>query len=334
MKIAVYTICKNEEKFVSRWLKSCLDADYILVTDTGSTDKTMDVLKYIKSNYSKFNYNSVNIRPWRFDLPRNFSLMSIPDDIDVCICLDMDEVLVPGWRQLIEQNFVVGHTDRLRYNYIWNWVDGKPGLTYYADKIHARHGFRWKHPVHEVLVKDGRLGPENQLFINSTLIEHHADDTKSRSQYYDLLALAVSEDPNDDRNAHYYARELLANGEYELALKEFIRHTKLPTTLWPSEKAASFRYMGDCYWALGEYGKAIQCFDEAINIVPNEREAYVSMAQAFRFFTDWKSVIWFCEKALEITEKPNTYINSEVAWSTWPQQMLDEAKQMVNNESC
>lgn len=36
-KICVYAICKNEEKFVSRWVESMKEADKIFVLDTGST---------------------------------------------------------------------------------------------------------------------------------------------------------------------------------------------------------------------------------------------------------------------------------------------------------
>ena len=40
-KIAVYAICKNEEKFVERWVNSMKEADEIYVLDTGSTDNTV-----------------------------------------------------------------------------------------------------------------------------------------------------------------------------------------------------------------------------------------------------------------------------------------------------
>ena len=39
-KVYVYAISKNEEKFVSRWVKSMKEADEIYVLDTGSTDNT------------------------------------------------------------------------------------------------------------------------------------------------------------------------------------------------------------------------------------------------------------------------------------------------------
>ena len=40
MRIAVYTIAKNEEAFVQRWFDSAKEADHLLILDTGSTDNT------------------------------------------------------------------------------------------------------------------------------------------------------------------------------------------------------------------------------------------------------------------------------------------------------
>ena len=45
LKICVYAISKNEEKFVDRWYESMKDADEIYVLDTGSTDNTISLLK-------------------------------------------------------------------------------------------------------------------------------------------------------------------------------------------------------------------------------------------------------------------------------------------------
>ena len=45
LKIVVYAITKNEEKFVNRWVDSMSEADEIYVLDTGSTDKTVELLK-------------------------------------------------------------------------------------------------------------------------------------------------------------------------------------------------------------------------------------------------------------------------------------------------
>ena len=32
------------------------------------------------------------VKPWRFDVARNISLSHVPDDVDICVCTDLDEV--------------------------------------------------------------------------------------------------------------------------------------------------------------------------------------------------------------------------------------------------
>src|SRR5688572_30281194 len=112
MKVAVYTIAKNEERFAERWARSCEEADYRVVLDTGSTDKTVERLRSLGVTV-----HSAEIRPWRFDVARNQSLALVPEDAEVCIALDMDEILVPGWREALERAWAPG-TTMLRYPFV------------------------------------------------------------------------------------------------------------------------------------------------------------------------------------------------------------------------
>ena len=64
-KVCVYAICKNEEKFVDRWVDSMSEADSIYVLDTGSTDDTVNKLKAKGVNVLVQEFN-----PWRFDKGR------------------------------------------------------------------------------------------------------------------------------------------------------------------------------------------------------------------------------------------------------------------------
>ena len=93
MKVAVYTIALNEAGHVDRWATSAVDADYRIVADTGSDDGTVDLLRS-----AGVTVHRIAIRPWRFDDARNAALALIPDDVDVCCTMDMDEFLEPGWR--------------------------------------------------------------------------------------------------------------------------------------------------------------------------------------------------------------------------------------------
>ena len=84
MKITIYAICKNEEKFIDRWFNSIKDADYIRVLDTGSTDNTITLLQKLKESYpNKFDYSCQEIKPWRFDTARNMAMQLVPSDSEV-----------------------------------------------------------------------------------------------------------------------------------------------------------------------------------------------------------------------------------------------------------
>ena len=307
-KIAVYTIALNEEQFVERWYESAKEADYLLIADTGSTDGTVETA--IKLG---INVIDISIKPWRFDDARNASLAALPADIDMCVQLDMDEILLPGWRQEIENAIKQGAT-RIRYNYTWNWKDDAqtiPSTVFGGDKIHARHGYRWKHPVHEVIVPYGST-VEKQVWTQLNL-HHHPDNTKSRGQYLPLLKLSTQEDPHDDRNAYYYARELFFYRQYEEAAKEFRRHLSLPRAVWAPERAASMRYLAKI-----EPENREEWLISAIQQAPGRREALVEMAQHLYSIESWSSCLHFAKKALEITEKPMDFLCEDFAWGYLP----------------
>jgi glycosyltransferase involved in cell wall biosynthesis len=309
MKVAVYTIALNEEKFVETWYNSVKDeADYLLIADTGSTDKTVE-----KALALGINVVSICVRPWRFDQARNVSLGLLPADIDYCIPLDMDEIMLPGWKAELEKAFESGAT-RPRYNYTWNWnEDGTPGLTFGGDKIHARHGYRWKHPVHEVLVPD-RM--QEVQYWTQAVMEHHADNTKSRGQYLDLLKTSVEEDPYDDRNAFYYARELYFYNRFDEAKEEFKRHLQLHTARWAPERSASMRFIGKISKEDAELW-----FTMAIKEAPERREAYVDLAQHYYSVGKWEECYDIATQALAITVKPMEYLCEAEAWGHTPHDM-------------
>src|SRR5690606_6741351 len=119
MKIAVYAIAKNEAHFIKRFANSVKQADYIVFADTGSDDNTLEVVKEVQKELPNFVFHQIWVRPWRFDLARNAALALVPPDVDVCISLDVDEVLVEGWREEIERVWKPGHTTQLRYNFDW-----------------------------------------------------------------------------------------------------------------------------------------------------------------------------------------------------------------------
>ena len=306
MKIAVYTIALNEEQFVQRWYDSCKEADYLFIADTGSTDKTVELAKSLGINVT-----TISVKPWRFDDSRNAALALLPDDIDMCISLDMDEYLGEGWREEMEK--APKDATRIRYNYTWNFnPDGTPGLVFGGDKIHARHHYRWKHPVHEVITPDRITEVQYWSQLN---LYHKADDTKSRGQYLPLLKLSVEEDPTDDRNAYYYARELFFHGRYKEANKAFKHHLSLKTAVWKPERAASMRYIAKTE---EDNEQKLIWITNAVKECPGRRESLVELAQYYYDNLDWPNCLTAAKKALAIKERPMEYLCEDFAWGYLP----------------
>ena len=315
-KVCVYAICKNEEKFVERWVSSMSEADYIAVLDTGSDDGTVQKLKDLGVIVEQ-----KIISPWRFDVARNASMELIPSDADICVCTDLDEVFEPGWREKLEKAWTDG-TTRANYRYTWNFNDdGSEGYVFTIEKTHARFGFRWKHPVHEVLEYTGML-PEHKVSVPGMQLNHYADITKSRASYLPLLEVAVSEEPEDDRNMHYLGREYMYYGMWDKSIETLKKHIAMPNALWADERCASMRYIAHCYIQKGDIVEAKNWLYRAIAEAPYLREPYMDMVNLLYAVQDWDGIVYMCKCALGVTDKTESYITEASAWGAEPYDFL------------
>lgn len=234
MKIAVYAIAKDEIVNVGAWQASAADADVVFMADTGSTDGT-----------ERLADAHIAVRPWRFDDARNAALALLPGDIDVCIALDLDERLSPGWRDALERAWGPG-TTKANYPYIWRRLpDGSPDM-FYNHRIHARHGYRWKYPTHEHIYPS-IMCEERVVTIADLVIEQTQDIAKPRPNDLELLAWGEWENPNDTRMLHYYGRELLFRGHHAAAVERLERYLELePARPFPEERAKTVDYLTEC----------------------------------------------------------------------------------------
>ncbi len=312
-KVCVYAISKNESGFAKRWFNSMSEADEIYVLDTGSTDDTVKKLSELGVNVK-----IKAIAPWRFDTARNEALALVPQDTDICVCTDLDEVFHKGWRDCIEKAWDKGAL-RATYRYTWSFnPDGSEGIVFNADKVHSRSGFKWVNPVHEVLSWEGHEQEPISIYAEGVQLDHLADPTKSRSQYLPLLELAVKEDPNNDRNMHYLGREYMFYERFDEAIEALKKHLSLKNSVWPDERCASMRYIAACYTALKNNSEAEKWYLRAIAEAPHLREPYVEYARFAMSISDWNLVVFLTERALKIKNRPTTYITTAESWGALP----------------
>ena len=307
LKICIYAISKNEEQFVRRFCESAKDADLILIADTGSTDNTVAVAQECGATV-----HSIYISPWRFDHARNAALALIPRDIDICISLDLDELMEPGWRERIEAVWEKGKTTRLRYYFDWGC-----DIRFMYDKIHARVGYHWHHPCHEYPRADGRIDEVYAWAGDELLVSHHPDPTKSRGQYLDLLALSVKEDPHCPRNAFYYARELTFYAQWDKAIEELNRYLALPGATWANERCYAMRLLGKCYAEKGDLATSENWYLQAAGEAPQTREPWCELAMLLYRQGRWEECFAMSMRALKIKDRQLVYTCDPAVWGHW-----------------
>ena len=320
MKIVVYAICKNEIKFVDRWMDSMGEADEIVVLDTGSTDGTAARLRARGARVSE-----AIIAPWRFDAARNRSLALVPEDADICVCTDLDEVFHPAWRAALEQAWTP-EAQQARYRYTWSFQpDGREGVVFWYEKIHSRRGWQWIHPVHEILARTDGQSAVRQITVPGIQLDHHPDSSKSRSQYLPLLELSVQETPEDDRSMHYLGREYFFYGRWDNCIATLQRHLSMPTAVWADERAASMRYIAKAYQQKSAPEQARAWFLRAAAQAPHLREPWMDLALMCYRQENWDGVLYFTGAALAITVRPDTYISEADAWGPLPHDLRCQA---------
>lgn len=311
-RICVYAIAKDEEKHVRRFCESAADADLILIADTGSADDTVALARSAGATV-----HSIHISPWRFDAARNAALALVPADIDICISLDLDEVMTPGWRERVERLWVPG-TTRLSYRF-----DCGGGYIINHKKIHARHGYIWKHLCHEYPTPD-RI---EEVVVETDWVAsvHMPDTTKSRGQYLDLLFAAAKENPQEFRASFYYARELFFTARWDHAIAEANRALTLPGATWNKERCYLYRIMARCHARTGNKAEALRHARLAVIEDPHTREAWCELAEQAKGAQSWGECFGAALRALSISDRDVTFTNDPATFGSWPHELAATA---------
>ena len=156
IRLSLCMIVKNEEAVLTRVLASAIQfADEILVADTGSTDRTVEIAR----QYTKHIYHY----PWNDDFAaaRNFICEKVTTEY--WMWLDADDIVpaesITAILKLKETLSKSPQPDVVMLKYIAGFQpDGTPAFTYDRERILRtdRH-FLWKGRVHEAIAPRGRI---------------------------------------------------------------------------------------------------------------------------------------------------------------------------------
>lgn len=306
MKIAVYSIACNEEQFVNRWYESAKEADYVLIADTGSSDSTVSIAESLGIVVYK-----IKVSPWRFDDAKNTALNLLPKDIDIAISMDMDEVLLSGWRNTLEANWEADATI-LNHKYRHNGGDWQ-----WHSKIHARHNCKWVGAVHETL---SWSIPEKAIWSKDIFLDEWQDTTKSRRSYLSLLHKKISEGDEDWRTRYFLANDYQAIGNLDEAI-DWRSESYAKCLDGPVVKSYIAKNVALNYKMQGDLESAKSWLGLAYN-QSKERETLYEISKLYSSTGEHQIALKAALECLEITECRDGFTYSADAWGSGPHDIV------------
>lgn len=309
MKIAIYTIAKNEEKFAENFMQTCKPADLIVVGDGGSTDRTKEIIQDMGGHVI-----DLSINPWRFDMGRNTVMTVLPADIDFGFAMDLDECFqATNWRDILEQSWVVGEHTRLRFRYIHSFkANGDPGTVGMKDFAHERHNYFWQHAVHETLYYRGNA-KENMLTLPELVVEHRQDKDKSRASYVPLLEQECASLTCSPRHIFWLLREYVTLKQWAKVVECADKFLDKDGT-WYVERSHALRYRAKALSYLDKPADALADHFRSVEVAPKEREGWMDMAWYHHARQQWPQAYGAVCQAMTISTRPEHYLANEEAW--------------------
>lgn len=271
MKIVVYTIVKNAEPYIAKYIESARDADLIILGDTGSTDRTVAVAR----KHGAIVYKIKPEEPFHFGNARNALLEKLPKDTDICVSLDADEVLAPNWREALEKEW----SNSIM---LVSWNDN--GILSWIPRIHPRSA-TWVGRIHEFIYLEGPSIKCSVKFI------HHRDTNRDRSFYIDLLQMQIDNGEHVARSLCLLGKEYAVRGYPNKAIDAFEEYFETPTD-YMEERASAANMM---YYLT----KDVKWLYRSIWYCPPQRDAYQRLAVYMAHNDDWTGAYHYASMGIE-----------------------------------
>jgi hypothetical protein len=321
--IGLCMIVKNESHVMRRCLESVLPLiDYVLISDTGSTDGTQDLIRSWLDE--KGIPGEVIDRPWKnFAHNRTEAIDALykVDWVDYGLIIDADEQLIyePGFDAAA---FKASLTDDL-YD-----VTTRFGTNIYLrPQIYSNRlpGFRFKSVLHEYLeVPRGATRAIAKGFHNKPTPDgarSHDKDKFKKDVAALLAALTTEKDPFLlSRYRFYLAQSYRDSGQPAEALDAYLQRANMG--YWIEEVFVSVYQAGLLMERLGRpFDETLEMFMRAHNALPSRAEALNAAARMCRKAQRYELAYHFAKRGLECTPSPSAlFLDS----TTYDYGLLDE----------
>jgi len=299
MKIVLAMIVKNESKIIERCLSSIQSiCDAIVISDTGSTDDTVQLIeqflsknkipgKIYSNEWVNFGHNRsksiTNAQEWldeeKYDKKETF-LLTIDADMIFCVKPEFDKSLLTTFDS-------------------WSIQQKNPTLTYY-NKRFFRSSLRYKciGVTHEHWGCDDK---ETESKLDTIYIDDIGDGGAKSDKFerdIRLLTKGIEDEPKNERYYFYLAQSYSDFGNKEEAIKWYKK--RIEAGGWFEEIFIAYLRIGDIYMGLNQPENAIYYWSLGYDHLPTRSETLYRIINYFRNKAKNNIALSYLKTALKI----------------------------------
>lgn len=304
--ISVVLIAKNEEAVLSRVLSSIKDADEIIVCDTGSVDKTIEVAK-------KFTDKVYDDYKWEKSFAKARNHAKSKATCEWILSIDADEKLDVPFSKVREAVEEAERRGALAVNIKLHADDSENGHFVKEDLSASDkwHWFPrvfknvpevwWEGAVHNHISVAAIDDKEDGVrIIYGYSPAHHLDPNRS----LDILETEVNTRENAVREAFYLGREYYYRSRFDECITTLGKYVQ--KSVYPAEKADAFLIMSMAYFQKGQPEDAKDACLQAIKVNPNFKEAILFMATLVdqKHIGPWKKMAEIADESEVLFVRP------------------------------
>lgn len=283
LTLGVCMIVKNEEEMLPGCLDSIKGVDEIVIVDTGSADKTIEIAKKYTTDLHFYKWHD------DFSAARNYAISKCT--ADWLLIIDADERLRSSIGDLRQAVKAANDTGKIFITVINHIVDGNSWgraiMAHNPIRIFRRlPEIRYEKPIHNYLTHEGhpvdpRMAYSSDLEIESGYSPSHDKDPDRTIR---ILTKELDEDPNSLRSLYFLALEYLhkkGDGDKALPLlqKYFALAFRQP---WTNEFADVCYLMGTIYVNKEDWQNAVSCAMTSIAAWYTFKAPYVMLSNLYR----------------------------------------------------
>lgn len=319
--LSLCMITKNEEKNI----KACLDsmvniADEIIIVDTGSTDKTVEIAKSYGAKVFSYKWND------DFSEARNISLEKATKDW--IIVLDGDEVLPKEDGKKLK-NIINATSMEALYLRLENIVDNKSlGDAVVLRVFRNNKLYRFRNKMHEqVIFSIEENGGKDKIQATNLKILHYGYDPK----IYNMVDkqkrnLKILESyPEEERDGYFYysiGNEYSRANDINKSLEMYYKGLEFAKKYYPDKLPSYLPYL---ILNISKSLASQKKYDEAINILSEFKNKYPNFRDLY-----FLQCLYYIEigKTTKAKEALLEYLNCEYSMYMYPDNNFEDSYNM------